>query len=80
MCWEVWKCRNHKLFEGEFNRPWVGAIKAINYFKELYKERAQKRKRFTKAPFFSSNFPICLFDGASQDHGEKCGVGVVLKL
>lgn len=55
------------------------ALKAILSFKEMYQGKVAKCVGIKRAPHFNSNLPIGLFDGASQEYGEKWGVGVVLK-
>lgn len=70
----VGKCVNRGL---EFH---LMEMKAIGSFGEMYKERVKKGMRITNPPTFKLNMPISYFDGASQDHGEKCGVGDVLKI
>lgn len=80
MCWEVWKWRNKRFFEGKEESAWRAATKSIISFKEVYKEKFQTRMKIKKAPSLIPNWPISYFDGASQMDGEQCGVGVVMKL
>lgn len=57
-----------------------GSFQRNIFYKELFKEKAQKCSRIKKDPIFISKFPIGYFDGTSHDNGYKCVAGIVLKL
>ena len=48
ICWEVWKHRNRKLFEGKHVGAWLDATRGIIQFKEWFKEKIQKRMKIKK--------------------------------
>ena len=79
VCCEVWKQRSRVLFDGE-DFFWMIAPKEFSYFGEMYKERVNKGMWIINPPTFNLSFPICYFDGETQEHGNKCGARATLKV
>jgi ribonuclease HI len=79
ICWEVWKHRNLAIFE---DRP-LNRVKVCNSILQDLGEtkvsNSTKVSRIDRPPLLDWDLAVGFFDGASQDRGEKCGAGAVLK-
>ena len=68
------------MFENKEASGWKVVSKATSAYGEFFKERDREGVRNPSSPSFNLNFPIGLFDGASQEDGGKCGAWAMLKM
>jgi hypothetical protein len=79
LCWEVWKHRNLVIFEGRpLNRDKV-CNSILQDLGETKVSNFTKVDRIDMPPILDWDLAVGFFDGASQERGEKCGAGAVLK-
>ena len=78
ICRSIWLARNTNIFRNIKTTP----LQIVNKLQLVWNEGpirlCVKPPRIILPPSFQHNMSVGFFDGASQDGGKKCGVGVVL--
>lgn len=78
VCRYIWLARNSIIFRDNFITPLQIANKVQAYWNEGPRQNSPHKTRIIQPPSFKHDMAFGYFDGASQDGGNKCGVGAIL--
>ena len=82
--WELWRNRNHLIFEGKRTGPSIIASRVVKVFSELGGELSisvstRRAARLTN-PLAPQYNMMGFFDGASQADNSLCSAGAILRM